>query len=40
MHTMTVAGLAKVSFLANFTVGCFAPLRVARLTASPRLVST
>jgi xanthosine utilization system XapX-like protein len=32
--------LAKVSFLASLTVGCYALLRVARLTAPPLLVST
>jgi hypothetical protein len=39
MRKMKVAGLAKVSFLANLTVGCCALLRVARLTAPPPLVS-
>jgi len=40
MRKMKVAGLAKVSFLVNLTVGCYALLRVARLTAPPLLVST
>jgi hypothetical protein len=39
MRKMKVAGLAKVSFRANLTVGCHALLRVARLTAPPPLVS-
>jgi IS5 family transposase len=40
MRKMKVRGLAKVSFIASLTVGCYALLRVARLTAPPRLVST
>jgi hypothetical protein len=40
MRKMKVAGLAKVSFLANLTVSCYALLRVARLTAPTPLVST
>jgi hypothetical protein len=33
MRKMRVAGLTKVSFLANLTGSCYALLRVARLTA-------
>jgi len=40
MRKMKIAGLVKVSFLANLNVGCYALLRVARLTAPPPLVST
>ena len=40
MRKMKVRGLAKVSFMASLTVGCYALLRVARLSASPPLVST
>jgi IS5 family transposase len=40
MRKMKVRSLAKVSFVASLTVGCYALLRVARLTAPPHLVST
>jgi hypothetical protein len=40
MRRMKVASLAKVSFAASLTVGCYALLRVARLTAPPPLVPT
>jgi transposase len=40
MRKMRVGSLAKVSFLASLTVGCYALLRVARLTAPPPLVFT
>ena len=40
LRKMKVGSLAKVGFLASLTVGCYALLRVARLSAPPPLVST
>jgi hypothetical protein len=40
MRKMKVRGFAKVSSVANLTVGCYTLLRAARLTAQPNLLST